>query len=110
MKEITITSTIKMPTADEIKAAIKNNISPIEPKQAVLVHCFIEGYDFSNEASKAVYECMSEADEFLRNTIASDVVTAYCNENKIKWGNIRVISVTNYGKHFVIEAIVETRN
>lgn len=109
MKEITITSTIKLPTADEIKAAVKSK-SPIEPKQAVVVHCFVDGYDYGDEANKAVYECMNEADESLRNTIASDVVAAYCDENKIKWGSIRVLSVANYGKHFVIEAVIETRD
>lgn len=109
MKEITITTTttVKIPTADEIKATARIP-SPIEPERALVVHCFVDGYEFSEAASRAVYECMAEADESLRNTIASDVVKAYCDENGIQWASIRIVSIAKYDKHFVIEAIVKT--
>ena len=51
---------------------------------------------------------MAEADESLRNTIAGDVVEAYCDENGIRWASMRVVSITKYNEHFVIEAIVKT--
>jgi hypothetical protein len=41
-----------------------------------------------------------------RNSIASDVATAYCDENHIKWRTLRVISVSEYPTHFVIESLV----
>lgn len=109
MKEITITTTttVKIPTADEIKATARIP-SPIEPERALVAHCFVDGYEFGEAASRAVYECMAEADESLRNTIASDVVEAYCDENGIQWASIRIVSIAKYDKHFVIEAIVKT--
>ena len=105
MREITITSTIKMPTNGEIKTVAKQ-ASPIEPRQATIVTCFVNGYEFENEADKAVYECMKEADAFYKNQIASDVVSAYCEAHGIEWGIIRILSINHYGKHYVIEAVI----
>lgn len=107
MKEIAITSTIKVPTADEIRATARIP-SSTEPEHALVVRCFVEGYEFSEAASRAVYECMLEADESLKSIIAGDVVEAYCDENGITWRGIRVLSITDYNEHFVIEAIVKT--
>lgn len=70
MKEITITTTttVKIPTANEIKATARIP-SPIEPERALVVHCFVDGYEFSEAASHAVYECMAEADESLKTLL-----------------------------------------
>ena len=108
MKEITIEKIIKIPTADEIETVAKNQ-SPIEPKQIILITCFVMGYEFENSGNRAVYECMEEADEFDRNRIASDVAIAYCERNNIKWGSLRIINISKNNKHYVIEALVIPR-
>ena len=104
MKEITITTTIKVPTNDEIKEVAKN-FTPIEPQQAMLITCFVYGYEYESEPNKAVYECMKEADGIDKSRFANDVAVAYCTANNIKWHTVRVISVIEYAKHFVIEAV-----
>lgn len=108
MREITMTETILMPTDEEISASVKEK-SPIPPQQVTLVTCFIEGFNYCTEEQKAVYKCMKMANKFYRASIASEVVTAYCNKAGIKWGTIRVIQISEYKEHFVIEAMATTR-
>ncbi len=88
------------PTQDEIKEASRE-YSPIEPKSAMLITSFV--FDHSKEVFKLMKANYGGYD---RNSIASDVATAYCDENHIKWRTLRVISVSEYPTHFVIESLV----
>lgn len=106
MKEVTITRTIQLPTNEEIEAVVRKR-SPIKPQLATVITCFVENYSYLNDNEKVVYNCMKNADTELRNSIASDVVVAYCDLRGIKWSTLEIMRVTDYGSHFVIEAIAK---
>lgn len=106
MKEVTIKRTIQLPTNEEIEAVARKR-SPIEPQPATVITCFVENYSYLNDNEKVVYECMKNADPGLRNSIASDVAVAYCDLHGIKWGTLQIVRVTDYGSHFVIEAVAK---
>lgn len=93
---------LERPTQDEIKA-VAGRYNPIKPKSALLITLFVDGYD---EKSKEVFRLMKyNYGGYDRKSIALDVACAYCDENNIKDRTLRVIGVTEYPSHFVIEAL-----
>lgn len=103
MKEITITETIILPTEEEIIKAAKNR-SPIAPKQATVINCFVENWD---KCGKEVFQCMKDNDKLRRDQIAIDVAFAYCYKHNIPCGSIRILWIGEFDNHFVIEALAE---
>ena len=107
MKEIEITKKVILPTEKELEAVAKC-AEMIEPKQAIIVNLYLSNYE--SEESKAVYECMKEAEDyFLRRDIARNIVEAYCNKKNIKWDFIRILNLVEYETAFTIEALIENR-
>lgn len=102
---------LKLPTEEEVKKAASHQYT-FEPETVQLVRVIVNGYSFSDEASKAVYKVMQ--DKHWESQVAGDMVTAYCEDKGIEWGVIQVIGIEHYqngknGGHFVIEAIVSPR-
>lgn len=102
----------ELPTEGEIYAVAAHQYT-FEPERVQLVRVFVSGYTFESKANQSVYKAMYNVDKSWRNSIAGDVVAAYCENKGIEWGSIRVISINHYenksGGHFVIEAIVATK-
>ncbi len=97
--KFTVTEEREYPTQDEIKEVSREH-SPIEPKAAMLITCFV--FDHSKEVFRLMKDNYGGYD---RNSIALDVACAYCDENNIKDCTLRVIGITEYPTHFVIEAL-----
>lgn len=94
--------------------AVGRAYSPIEAIDTKVINAFVNGYRFGSDSEQRIYNAMRTADDSRRQTIAFDVITAYCEAHHIEWASQRILSVTNYenssnGGHFVIEALVTLR-
>lgn len=97
--KFTVTEEREYPTQDEIKE-VSRGYNPIEPKTAMLITLFV--FDHSKEVFRLMKDNYGG---YGRNSIALDVACAYCDENNIKDRTLRVIGITEYPTHFVIEAL-----
>lgn len=107
--------------AEEIRAAVvsmhdmeaygaKARIHHIETR--VKIEFAINGYKWDSDEEKAIYKALR--DESRRHFYISDLVTAYCEANGLKWGTISETKAEHYGNskdggHFIISAYVTPR-
>lgn len=91
------------------------SISPlIEPEIYTEITLVVDGSKWNpNETEKKVYEGLKRDESWL----ASDLVASYCDNNDIRWGIIKGLSIQHYehgkngenGGHFVVSAYVWKR-
>lgn len=71
----------------------------------------IENYTHSNDKEKAIYKALR--DESRRHFYISELVTAYCEANGLKWASIGETKAEHYsngnGGHFIISAYITPR-
>ena len=101
-------------TADE---AGKSGWCHLEPKPATIYSFCVMHTDYDhNKAEHDFAEALNRSDDWTKNRLASDYVSAWCDANNVPWGSIEIFhkpykydhhNKGNY--HFTFDAIVTMR-
>lgn len=92
-------------------AAYGTTARPHRIETRVKIEFAISGYKWDNKEEKAIYKALR--DESRQHFYISELVTAYCEANGLKWASIGETKAKHYsndnGGHFIISAYVTPR-
>ena len=88
----------------------------IDPEPAMIHHFFVMHMSITDEPEREFAEAIDRSDDFIKNSLAMEYVSAYLDTHNIPWGSFTVGRIHKYehgrsedSYHYCFEAIVKPR-